>query len=60
VLDTDLSVSRLRTKTEEDDVEGGDVSCDEDVTSAGCETPGYGRPGCIEPRTADEPSRDSW
>lgn len=38
---------------------GGDDSCD-DVTSAGCETPGYGNPGCIDPRTADELNRDSW
>jgi len=43
----------------EDDVRGGDDSCD-DVTSAGCETPGYGNPGCIDPRTADELNRDSW
>ena len=38
---------------------GGDKSCD-DVTSAGCDTPGYGKPGCIDARTPDEPSRESW
>jgi len=51
--------SRLRTKTE-DDVQGGDVSACDEVTSAGCDTPGYGSPGGIDPRTPDELSRDSW